>query len=349
MFYGIPQTPSSLGLSHFNAFNVCLYPEKESEMQVSKAVDEFMFSLVNKSRHTKRAYKYALNLFASWCHDHDVELETIKAGEVRRHTEWLLSVRKLSINVVHNNVITIKTFLKWCVKEEDLFEAVPTEKTLRRIEIPRQDMKVIETFTTDQFKRLLAACSESRFAGHEARNKAILSVLLDTGIRAEELCNLKVEDVFFHEDDCFIRIVNGKGRRSREVGFGVQTRKVLRAYILRYRKASDNERALFISRKGGHLGPLALNDIIKTLAEIAGINGVRYSAHTFRFRRLPPPLLPLLLPPLLHRLYRQRRAGLGVERNRNLDDTQPGSLRDSQKSKPRREPPSRRASHQIRS
>ena len=34
-------------------------------MQVSKAVDEFMYSQVNKSRHTKRSYKYALDLFAS--------------------------------------------------------------------------------------------------------------------------------------------------------------------------------------------------------------------------------------------------------------------------------------------
>jgi len=249
-------------------------------MQVSKAVEEFMFSLVNKSQHTKRSYRYALNLFATWCQDNSVELETIKVADIRRYMEWLQQ-RGLSINSIHHIILTIKSFLRWCAKEDELFEAAPSEKTLRRIEAPRQDVKVLQIFTPNQFKRLLAACSETRFEGHEQRNRAILMVLLDTGIRAEETCRLKVEDVFFHEDDCFLR-VHGKGRRQREVGFGSQTRKALRAYILRYRKAPESEHALFISRKGGHLGPMALNEIIGKLAEIAGVTGVRCSCHTFR-------------------------------------------------------------------
>ncbi len=78
----MPQAPYGLGSSLSNTFNMCLYPESEAEMQVSKAVSEFMFSLVNKSRHTKRSYKYVLSLFASWCREHGIELEAIKAGDV---------------------------------------------------------------------------------------------------------------------------------------------------------------------------------------------------------------------------------------------------------------------------
>ena len=250
-------------------------------MLVSKAVDEYMFALVSKSPHTKRAYRYALSLFATYCLDHSVELEAVKAADVRRYTEWLHADRGLSTNSIHNIIIAVKTFLRWCTKEDELFYAVPSEKTINRIELPRQDIKVIETFTTEQFNRLLAACSEQRFNGLEQRNRAILMLLIDTGIRAEELCKLKVDDIYFNDDDCFVR-VNGKGRKQREVGFGVKTRKALRSYILRYRKAPSTERYLFISRKGGPLGTMALDEILRSLAETAGITGIRCSPHTLR-------------------------------------------------------------------
>ena len=249
-------------------------------MLVSEAVSEFVYALVSKSPHTKRAYKYALNLFATFCQSHGVEFEAIKAADVRRYTAWLQTERGLAINSIHNNVIIVKTFLRWTAKEDDLFDAVPSEKTISRIELPRQDVKMIETFTTEQFNRLLAACSEQRFQGLEQRNKAILYLLHDCGLRAEELCKLTVDDVHFDADDCYV-LVNGKGRRQREVGFGVKTRKALRVYM-RYRKAPSDEKALFLSRKGGHLGTMALNEILRSLAETAGITGVRCSPHTFR-------------------------------------------------------------------
>jgi len=87
-------------------------------MLVSETVEEYTGSLVNKSRHTRPTYSTALKLFASWCQDHGVELETIKVANIRRYTEWLQVTRGLSMNSVNSHIITIKTFLRWCQKED---------------------------------------------------------------------------------------------------------------------------------------------------------------------------------------------------------------------------------------
>lgn len=49
--------------------------------------------------------------------------------------------------------------------------------------MPRIETKVIEAFTDDQVRALFKACEKERNTTLEVRDHALLSVLLDTGIR----------------------------------------------------------------------------------------------------------------------------------------------------------------------
>lgn len=67
----------------------------------------------------------------------------------------------------------------------------------------------------------MAACEREVYPWMRARDRAILAVLLDCGLRASELCKLKLQDVHFSADDSYLQVL-GKGRRERQVGRGAE-------------------------------------------------------------------------------------------------------------------------------
>ena len=148
------------------------------------------------------------------------------------------------------------------------------------MEMPRVDIKVIETFTPDQIKALLKACEKEYTDALRVRDVALISVLIDTGIRATELLTLTVDHVFLDKEDPYIKVY-GKGRKEREVGLGKAARLALQRYINRYRPRTDLP-YVFLSRYAIQLTRSGLNTLVYRLGEWAHIEGVRCSPHTFR-------------------------------------------------------------------
>jgi site-specific recombinase XerD len=81
---------------------------------------------------------------------------------------------------------------------------------------------------------MIGACERTRYG---LRNKTILLMLIDTGIRVSELCSLNVEDVCIETGEVTIR--HGKGDKPRSVFLGVKTRRELVKY-LRIIQRNDN-------------------------------------------------------------------------------------------------------------
>lgn len=191
-------------------------------MQVSQAVEDFRYAILNRSPSTQEWYMIALKLFAAWCEQEQLELESLRATHIRRYIESVKqrpnqhTGQPISSYTVHGYIQVVKGFLNWCSQEDGLEELV-SEKLSKRIEIPSVDIKVIETFTQDHIKRLFAASEKECTPNLVARDKAIIAVLIDTGIRASELCGLTLDNVFLNSQDVYIRVF-GKGRKEREVG-----------------------------------------------------------------------------------------------------------------------------------
>jgi integrase/recombinase XerD len=255
-------------------------------MLLHLAVEDYLYSLNSKSPHTKRSAKTVLGQFVVWCDQQAITLEQLKPVHIRQYSEYLHNrpnyhdSKPLASNTLHIHITRLKTFLAWC-NQEDCYTVGLSERAVKRIELPTIDAKIVEIITPEMFKRLYAACDQERFAGHAQRNRAILAMLLDTGARAAELCSLTMDQVYFGDDDNFVRVF-GKGRKWREVGFGEKARKTLRTYIIRYRKASKNQVHVFISRFGEALTPGGIDQILYELADRAGIAREHVSAHKFR-------------------------------------------------------------------
>jgi len=252
-------------------------------MDVREAYEEFLAAKRPESPQTVRGYKVRLGIFASWCEAHGYTLESLTAKHVRAFLEDMgnragLKGERLAGSTLKQYGINVKTFLRWCSADEE-FEDLVSHKVVNQIALPRAEQTVIETFTPEQLQALFRVVDRQPFP---IRDKAILSLLIDTGIRAAELCGLVLKCVWLDSDDAYIR-VQGKGRKDREVPLGRASRIALRRYITRYRHPSDQaEQHIFISRTGEALTVHGLAQLIEQLGEHAHIKGVRCSPHTFR-------------------------------------------------------------------
>jgi site-specific recombinase XerD len=101
----------------------------EPDMHIAEAVDDYLYGLRHRSVHTRRSARVALSLFAAWCNERGLELEHIKLVEIRRYTEHLYSRAArcggtLSGQTLHNYLMRIKVFLRWCAKEEEFEDLI---------------------------------------------------------------------------------------------------------------------------------------------------------------------------------------------------------------------------------
>lgn len=161
------------------------------------------------------------------------------------------------------------------------------EKTVRRIEMPKTIQPDVNIFTPREFNRLVEACQKTK---HPLRNKVILHVLLDTGIRASELCydgdrpgeemGLRMEHVILGKSGESYIWVMGKGRKPHTVGMGNETSAHVRRYINRERGRSDCP-FVFLTRALDE--PLSVRMLQQLLAELGELADVP-DCHPHRFR-----------------------------------------------------------------
>ena len=131
---------------------------------------------------------------------------------------------------------TLRAFFRWMENELEGYTS-----PLRKLKPPKVDVPPIEGASMDEVQALLDTCDNS-FAG--LRDKALILVLLDTGIRAGELLALDWPDIDLMAGKVIIR--KGKGGKFRFVFLGRLARQALRKYA---GQRKDDHPAVFIGVK----------------------------------------------------------------------------------------------------
>ncbi len=175
-------------------------------------------------------------------------------------------VRPRTVHTYHGH---LRTFFRWLVAEGVLY-ASPME----RIAAPIARTDQIQPFTPQQVTLLLQAAKRSE---QPRRNEALLLFLFDTGLRASELCALRMKDVDLSGRRC---TVLGKGNKHRSVPFGGTATKALWQYLRE--DPHDPEDPLFFSKRGDPLTRSGLLQLVRHLGKAARIEVARCSPHTFR-------------------------------------------------------------------
>jgi integrase/recombinase XerD len=252
-------------------------------MLLDETVTHYLMVLENRcySPYTLTSYRRSLyivkRLLSELCDV--VELEIVTVLHLRQCVRYLLDTHEkglsLSASSVHTYIRRWKAFFNWSFKEELI-----SKSPVARLEYPKTDEKLIDTFTEMQIEQMLGVFDLSTVGGF--RDYVIILLMIDTGLRRSKVVSLCVEDV--HET--YISVF-GKGRKERQVGVHPQISNLLWKYIRKYRHpASPSEPALFLSvsknRAGLPFGRGGIGGLIDRLKAATGIDDVRLSAHTFR-------------------------------------------------------------------
>jgi len=241
-----------------------------SSLRLSALVREFLRAMAaeNLSSATLGWYGWRLERLVRWTRD--PKASALTTDQLRG---WLLAVRAgekgwpTADMYVEGHRRAASALLNWAVREGRL-ERSPLER-IRRIRVERKELA---TLIADEVARLIAVQPLTTFAGR--RNRAILALLYDTGIRVGELVALRREDLDL--DDRTLR-VRGKAKRDRRVPLSADLVRVLDRYVGETRSNLQ----LFTTSTGKPLRPTAVNQWLRRAGRLAGITK-RVSPHVFR-------------------------------------------------------------------
>ncbi|MFC2000869.1 tyrosine recombinase XerC, partial [Chloroflexota bacterium] len=110
----------------------------------------------------------------------------------------------------------IRTFVNWLVRNDYL-----KDNPLRKVDPPKPPKRILPSLTTDQVAYLMETVGN-------LRDKAIISLFADSGMRLSELSSIKASDIDW--EDCTMTII-GKGNKQRKAPFTEKTAVLLRQVI----------------------------------------------------------------------------------------------------------------------
>lgn len=286
--------------------------EEPASVTVEDAAKVYLDSIIRLKPTTQQEYTYKLGLFVKWCTKQNIFLSDVNSLAVDRflvhmkqtHKSCRYGVQEISSSTLASEVRIIKIFLNWCV-QDDVYSQYVKLVTVQRIKKVKISRPIIKPFKSEHIHALLDACKKEEGKHLQLRDKAIVAVLLDTGIRASELCTLTFGNVHLDSDDPHL-VIFGKGDKWGEVGLGKHSLAFLEDYIRKFRlpavealatwknrmwsekeqekriKKEIEQARVFVGCSGNPLTVNGLHQIIERLGEWSHITGVRCTTHDFR-------------------------------------------------------------------
>ena len=148
------------------------------------------------------------------------------------------------------------------------------------LETPFLGYHLPEVLTLDEINDMVAAINPDK--AEAQRDRAIIETLYGCGLRVSELVDLEMSKIYTEEG---YLVVRGKGNKERMVPMSEVSIHEINRYLEEFRSylnvKPDCANILFLNRRGGKLTRVRIFQIIKDLAEAAGIRK-NISPHTLR-------------------------------------------------------------------
>ncbi|MCK5288438.1 MAG: tyrosine recombinase [Candidatus Omnitrophica bacterium] len=234
-------------------------------------IDKFLNYLIiekNYSEHTEINYKTDLKEFEQFLNSRGIkDIKKIDYFLLRKFLSFL-NERKLSKQSISRKISTFKSFFKFILRE-----GIKKNNPASSLIYPRKDKSLPCFLTEGEVKSILDVPIDSDLMG--LRDKAILEFLYSTGARVSEIVSLKMQNVDLIGG---VVKVKGKGRKERLLPLGEPAIISLKNYI---DKRIDNNRSLFLNKRGGTLSDRGIRGIVlKYIQKASAV--LKASPHTFR-------------------------------------------------------------------
>lgn len=188
----------------------------------------------NKSAETIRSYLRSANLFADYLTDppppaKDSDTDPVPAVDdvediKKAHVQGFVvhEIARTSASSARSRFLGVQQWLKWLVAEDEITGRSPAEG----MSAPQVEDPEVPILTPDQLQTLLKSVAGKEFP--ELRDRAMILLWLDSGVRLSEVVNRTVEDV---DLDTQVLHVMGKGSRGRAAPYGTKTAQSLDRYL----------------------------------------------------------------------------------------------------------------------
>lgn len=193
------------------------------------------------SKHTITAYQNDLNTFQLFC-NLEYGNESITKVNYAQIRHWIVSLvnSKISNRTINRKVSSLKSFYKFLQKTKQI-EASPLVKhqalkVLKQVQVP---------FSEKEIFKVLDALDDGDF--ESVRNKLMVELFYSTGMRRNELINIKITDI-----DYVNETVKVLGKRNKERF--IPLLKTVKESLLKYTTMRDEVEIstpyLFLTKNG---------------------------------------------------------------------------------------------------
>lgn len=222
-----------------------------------------------KSARTVGWYNEVLGLFLRWLESQGLPTALWGVGETEVR-QFILHIQQkpgvkgpMSTHSVANRVRALRAFFAWLDRK-----GYTETHLLKDLRSPKAVEQVIEPLTQEEIGELFSAINPNTALG--ARNTALLSLMLDTGLRLSEVAYLKEEGV--HIEEHYVKVL-GKGSKERIVAFGVACQRALLHYFHHFRvePAHTGVDSFFLTIDGYGMKPDGINSMVDRLSVSASV------------------------------------------------------------------------------
>lgn len=242
---------------------------------IEEVLDDFLLTqrVEHHSEATIRFYDGQIRRFLWWLRSTiaNPTLADVDASQIRTFILYLQrkdhrwdsdnhqSNKPLSDKSIHAYFRALRAFVNFAFREGYTSE---NPFTSGRLKAPKVRQVIVPSYTEEEILDLLEACGHSQ---NGQRDRAIMLLLLDTGIRANELCSLSLQQL----EKGRIKIL-GKGNKERYVMVSPATEKAIRDYVRTERPKPAEY--LFVGRGVEPLTDSGLRQLIRRRALQAGVD-----------------------------------------------------------------------------
>jgi integrase/recombinase XerD len=242
-----------------NARNLVTYHISDENL---RELDLFVKTLQLKAYSVKtiKVYKDELTSLMRLLSNRPIDL--LRTEHIKSYLLWLLQVKKLSENKVHTAMNALKFYFEQVLHQPKIFFEIPR---------PKKPWHLPKVYAAEQISKMIQA------TGNE-KHKTMLMLAYGSGLRLQEILNLRIGDI--NSARMVIEVRKGKGKKDRQVVLSEKLLEQLRKYFRIYRPKFW----LFEGAPSSQYGYRSLQMVFsrsKARTGITAVGGIHTMRHSF--------------------------------------------------------------------
>lgn len=254
---------------------------------IRRFFEDYLTTQRNLSPHTVLACRDSLKLFVAFAASElrkpavELSVEDFTAVVVRAFLDHLEKGRGNCVRTRNARLAILHTFFQYLASLDPRF--MEQCQAVLGVPFKRREEPVMEYLERDEVRQIFQRIDPAEASSR--RDDAALRMLYNTGVRAQELVTLDINDIHFSRP-YYVRI-RGKGYKERTCPLWPETIKALKAYLIERRANPGDRVPLFVNAKDGRLSRFGLRYIVTRRVAAAAkscptLLARKVGPHTFR-------------------------------------------------------------------